>query len=306
VLAQLALESITQSILKPNTNLAAGKSTTNQLLLVQYLYSHLKLLNNFTAHVDERYSEKRLKRMDPRRISLTPSILNEVTEDVLFCEYVHETSFDITQLVGSSVDLLSATLEKDIADGTAFRGLQIAIRIECQAQDSLASRLVERLESQLKFFGLFREIQESTSIRLLTLLASIFLPMSLASGILSMQTRFASLHYLLYDFCGVVTIFGTLIVTVFLVLKLFIVLMDQFTKARARFGRWLYYEQVLIWPAAFAVSSLVLGFWALIFTSFMVGMIKDIALGLRILGYGCATYVGLLVIGFVLVIQWLN
>jgi hypothetical protein len=306
-LVQRALELITHSILenpvclKPSISPADSKSTINEVLLIQYLYSNLKLINKFAAHVDAEYNLKRHERMDPKRISLTPSILNEVTQDIHFCEQIRESSLAITELISSGVELFLEPHEKAFTAEAAYDKLRLGIRVQCRAQIRLASCLVERLESQLKFFGLYREMQESTSIRLLTLLASIFLPMSLATGILSMQARFATLHYLLYDFCGVVIIFGTIIIAVFLVLKLFMVLVDQSTKLRVRPGAWVRYEHLIIWPLIFAGLSIVVGFWAIVFTSFMVGMIKDTGLGLKILGYGCAAYAGIFLVSAALI-----
>jgi hypothetical protein len=52
---------------------------------------------------------------------------------------------------------------------------------------------------------------------------------------------------------------------------------------------------------------MVLTFWALVFTSFMVGMIKDVGLGLKILGYGCAACLGLGCIAMILAaLMWFN
>ncbi|RVD82152.1 uncharacterized protein DFL_006586 [Arthrobotrys flagrans] len=49
-----------------------------------------------------------------------------------------------------------------------------------------------------------RQRQESLHIRKLAILATIFLPLSLAAGLLSMQTRVSELGNLLYDYVGVV------------------------------------------------------------------------------------------------------
>ncbi|KAK6528545.1 hypothetical protein TWF281_009786 [Arthrobotrys megalospora] len=49
-----------------------------------------------------------------------------------------------------------------------------------------------------------RQRQESLHIRKLAILATIFLPLSLATGLLSMQTRVSELGNLLYDYVGVV------------------------------------------------------------------------------------------------------
>lgn len=75
------------------------------------------------------------------------------------------------------------------------------------------------LEHHLKFLEMRRNIDESSNLRMLTVLATIFLPLSLACGILSMQTRFEDLSYLLYDFCGVIVILLTLVVVILAMVK---------------------------------------------------------------------------------------
>lgn len=107
-----------------------------------------------------------------------------------------------------------------------------------------------------------------------------------------MQTRFANLHFLLYDFCGVIAIIGSLIIVVFLVLKVITILVDRVMRVRVQSRLLEIVLQLITMPFAVAFSSTLLTFWALIFTSFMVGMIKDVGLGLKILGYGCAAYLG--------------
>ena len=295
------LEMCCQSLLEihlyfePGNDLAVSRRTCIQILLLQYLHFHLTQVDMFVNEVDASYALKRHEQLDPRRISLTRPILSEIVVDAFCCEELRERSLVVIELVRPAIDILSETFADGLINQQAFRSLRAEIRVECSALGKLSSRIVERFESRLKFFELFRGIQDSLRVWLLTLLVCIFLPMSLASGALSMQTRFASLHFLLYDFCGVITIIGSLVVTVFLALKLMTIIADLITKARARFGR-LKFPRALLWPVAVVFSSAVLLFWALIFTPFMVGMIKDIGLGLRILGYGCAASLGLILV----------
>ncbi len=56
---------------------------------------------------------------------------------------------------------------------------------------------------------------------------------------------------------------------------------------------------MIMYAIGIILSGMVTTLWALVFTSFMVGMIKDVGLGWKILGYGVAAYVGF---GIVLVL----
>jgi len=244
------------------------------------------------------YTEKRYHRTNPRRIALARSVFEEEMNDAFYFETLREQSVSITELVTSTLDILSESVEEDWVRNPAFRRMRAEVRAICSAQSILTSQIAESFESRFRIFERFRGIQDSVSIWLLTLLACIFLPMSLASAILSMQTRLANLHFLLYDFCGIMIIITSLVMLVFLAMKLSIFLSDLLMKFIANNRRGEFFRKFLLLPVVAAGSIMILPFWALVFTSFMVGMIKDVGLGLKILGYGCAAYVG---IGFVLV-----
>lgn len=63
----------------------------------------------------------------------------------------------------------------------------------------------------------------------MSVLASVFLHLSLASGILSMQTRLKNLQTLLYDFCEVAVLLLTLV-------GLFLPYVNNFMKVREFYG----------------------------------------------------------------------
>jgi Mg2+ and Co2+ transporter CorA len=65
------------------------------------------------------------------------------------------------------------------------------------------------LEHHLKFPRLSQEISQSRAFQELTVLATIFLPLSLAAGVLSMHFRFKDLGARFYDFLGVFVLLVT-------------------------------------------------------------------------------------------------
>lgn len=139
------------------------------------------------------------------------------------------------------------------------------------------------LEHHLKFLQLRRDIQQSNSTWMLSVLASIFLPLSLASSVLGMQARFVDLHYLLYDFCGVAVLFLTLLGLILALVKLYVRLTHWVTNLRG--------FRKVISQVTFVMTILIL--WALVLSSFLVGMSSDVGLGGRILGFGIAGITGL-------------
>ena len=214
----------------------------------------------------------------------------------LYFEDLREISKAAIEFLDSTMSILNEDLDDRRLDRKRFHRLHVQSRAEWAAQTRIAAHLVEQVESRLKYFGLSRGFRDSESVWLLTLLASIFLPMSLASGILSMSTRLKELHFLLYNFVSLVVLLGSFGVTLFIALKSLVLLLDLWTKSIARPGR---LARTLDGPeisvAAVCAFALVLGAWAIIFTSFMVGMIKDVGLGLKILGFGFAAYSGVII-----------
>jgi hypothetical protein len=148
-----------------------------------------------------------------------------------------------------------------------------------------ALRFSTRLDQHLKFFELSRNAQDSLSIWILSLLAGIFLPFSLATGLLGMQTRFTDLHYLLYKFCGVILI-ETLLVGALLGLKTYLFL----TEKLAKYDTHRKFKLPIELPLRVLFWVIILPGWALLLSSFLVGM-KDVVTGLRILGYSFAAYI---------------
>jgi Mg2+ and Co2+ transporter CorA len=88
----------------------------------------------------------------------------------------------------------------------AFRVLEADLRGCCRNIQGRLTRLTEELDNSLKFLDLARSMSQKRNVQFLTILATIFLPLSLAAGVLSMQSRFTDLGVLLYDFVGVVVL----------------------------------------------------------------------------------------------------
>ncbi|KAF5610631.1 uncharacterized protein FSUBG_2892 [Fusarium subglutinans] len=78
----------------------------------------------------------------------------------------------------------------------------------------------ERRDHDLKYLELDRDINQTRGVQQLALLATIFLPLSLAAGVLSMQTRFKDLGTLLYDFFGVVVLLAAIVLIIMILLSL--------------------------------------------------------------------------------------
>ncbi|KAI4114067.1 MAG: hypothetical protein LQ338_008061 [Usnochroma carphineum] len=161
----------------------------------------------------------------------------------------------------------------------------------------------------------YREIinvHESQSVKRLTMLATVFLPLSLSSSILAMSTRLVDLHLLLYDFVGVSLILGSLAFTLYSTIAAVNELWARYAKEEKlsriemekekternsssemfiACSRWIYWDMLEIWYSVFLVA-----FWIGLTVSFVIGMVDDVMFGLKFLGYFTAGIVTLAII----------
>ena len=190
------------------------------------------------------------------------------------------------------------------SNGNINRGQILMLQSICHQRLRSVQRSMKRLNREIEARDKVENIKDSTSVKRLTILATIFLPLSLSASILSMQTRFVDLQLKLYDFLGVFVIVGSAaVLTLFLVravLKLksagaFKMFSPANSWARARTSgyredKWGYRLESVLY-AKFWISC-----WAVMVASFIVGMLKNVILGLKVLGYGFAGALGFLLL----------
>ncbi|KAF2690804.1 hypothetical protein K458DRAFT_63229 [Lentithecium fluviatile CBS 122367] len=218
--------------------------------------------------------------VDQEGTGVNPLLLKAISK---WIHLYDEMNREISEVAVVTDSLLSMLLLEHGPSMMPLRRLDVELRGVCGDVNRRSSSLSTRLQSRLQLFDMSRNISESSSLWLLSLLASIFLPLSLASSLLSMQTRLVDLHYLLYDFCGVIIFFGTIAIV-------FITLLKSISNKKGSVHGVFRVKQrtILAW---------IILQWMLILTSFLVGMIKEMVVGLKILGYGTGGMVGLLVVG---------
>lgn len=268
--------------------LGSQQTTLIQLVLLAFCQCDLEHLSNFLDTVHLFYALFRERVTDPRRTIITNSSLQEIIRDAYFYEQLQDCISDLTSATESLLELLQISLGSQ----QEFKYLATETRATFADLTKSSTRLSTRLESHLRLFELLRSFNESLSVWLLGLLASVFLPLSLASSLLSMQSRLAHLHFLLYDFCGIIVLLGTIVLIIVVLLKVYARLAEQLVRSKSNtaFRMWIYpFIRWNIWLWSFVA-------WGLLVSSFLVGMVKDVGLGLRILGYGAAVIGGLLVV----------
>lgn len=221
--------------------------------------------------------------VDSGKFKLLPRLLDEVIIDANFFKALEAMAEDLTSTLEDLLGVIGVGFEGNTGATPGFNTIVADLRGLSSDLRRKAGDLPKTLAHHLHFLEMRRSISESKRLSMLTILASIFLPLSLACGILSMQTRLKDLHYLLYDFCGVVVLLLTLVALLLLFVK------GSMTIVSKRSG-WGSFRKKFV-TGAFAV--IVLSIWAVILASFIVGMAVDVRLGGRVLGYGLAGLIGI-------------
>ncbi|KAL2802405.1 hypothetical protein BJX63DRAFT_415131 [Aspergillus granulosus] len=273
---------------------AKAKDRVTQQRLVMLRVSHAILLGyiQFLLQIDVRISATNTDSTPSyarsSRSILTPSSLRNISADSEFWERIVSIISLFNSSIASFLDVLQIPDDSndDLSKYVPFRELLIEIRTISQELEKRTESISRRLESQLKFLELRRNLQESSSLSLLSLLAVVYLPLALASSILSMSTRIADLKYILYDFVGITVVLFTITAAIAITLR-FMTWVSM--SLRHRVG-WLRSPLTRLLGFMVAVP------WVLVLASFLVGMAYDAGLGLKMLGYSAAGFSGLMVV----------
>jgi hypothetical protein len=202
-------------------------------------------------------------------------------------------------ILKDAIDYVIGSLDKESREsddqpsaelGAVLSDLQLAsTRLKKQSVTNLA-----RHQRNWDIYLNTLNVHESEGVKRLTLLAAVFLPLSLSASILAMNTRFVNLRLLLFDFLGVFVLLGSITILFYIVIVTAIkiarwVNLNLFTGVRSKYklrGVKIFTYSIFIIP------------WALAATAFTVGMVKNVTLGLKILGYSFAGLLGLALLWF--------
>uniref|UniRef100_L2FK25 Uncharacterized protein n=1 Tax=Colletotrichum fructicola (strain Nara gc5) TaxID=1213859 RepID=L2FK25_COLFN len=271
-------------------------SKWKHMFILQYYHATLALYAEFVVAYEESYMNHKQPLFDPRRSEFKQGHLKEITKYSCRIRDIKRTGERMVEAIEYLVELAEEVVASQpssagppttsmATDKARFTELQLEIRGLCTEVRGCLSRLSTSLEHDIKFLGLRREMRQTNSVQRLTILATIFLPLSLSAGVLSMQTRFKDLGPLLYDFFGVVVLLGALVLPLLVFLSFLKIATDHVlvnlelrmtTAYRYKLERRL--VSVLMWLSMTAFAIVVL-------VSFILGMFKDVILGAKILGY---------------------
>ena len=193
-----------------------------------------------------------------------------------------------------------------------LRLIEIEVIAKTRTIKNKVDDILDTIESVSAIQKLCVEENQALSLKRLTLLATIFLPLSLASGLLSMSTRVSQLQLLWYDYAGLCSL---LLFCIFVIYKLmsFKDLLDvSYETASAKYFAGFKKKEPEAWQFSnvlrtefsrldfskrqarlFSGVKLLINcsFGATFVASFWTGMFRDVYLGSRVLGYGVLGWV---------------
>ncbi|KAI8963589.1 hypothetical protein F5Y11DRAFT_144506 [Daldinia sp. FL1419] len=267
------------------------------LFILQCQHASLNIFTDFLELMALTYTHRRSRDFDPRLSGLRRWQLEAIMNDSQlyreFSDYGNELVATIESLLDLVLVLDGINTSRSMHDIKLLM-LEKTLRGCCKDFKLRLTRFSDGLDHSLKFLSLARELNQSGNVQNLTLLATIFLPLSLAAGVLSMQSRFKDLGSLLYDFFGVVVLLAAIVA---LLLGIMFILANV-KELESRMLKYKIYRQIGRRFLLGVFVLMLLTFGALVLASFIVGMFKDVVLGASILGYGTLVLVfGPIVIG---------
>lgn len=281
--------------LTPMYESAPNQVDRRLIFALQFYHANLLLFVEFLTKLEETHTRDRRPLFDPRdrrplfdphNSKLNQWHLVEITKDSHFLQECRTVGQRMLQTIESLLEILRLERKPE----TQMPKLELEIGIYCKMAEGCLSRTSDFLEHDLKFLDLGRDLSQTSSVNQLTMLATIFLPLSLASAVLSMSTRFKDLGVLLYDFFGVVVLTGALVCPIIVLLRVAEIIrgfmVDEFEKHMAKKAEDYdtYQKAKLIVVKVFWFDVITMG--CLLVISFIIGMLQDIRLGVRVLGWG--------------------
>jgi hypothetical protein len=263
-----------------------------KFFLLQYLHANINLFSDFLNVFIRDYVEPRRPDFDPRVSRLRRWVLDEITMDSYHYHQLINVAHELADIIESLVDVLKLSKSAmDTEANSTFLALEQELSGYCRDTRGRVSRLADDMANNLKLLDLDRNMSQTTNVQLLTILATLSIPLSIASGVLSMQSRFADLGVLLYDFFGVACLLGATAFVILMTMESYDVLKETITRFHKNLISQLITQQAwVILVVILVVLGLAAG--AIIPASFVVGMFKDVVLGSKILGYGLAATIG--------------
>ncbi|TXB97282.1 hypothetical protein FocTR4_00011649 [Fusarium oxysporum f. sp. cubense] len=200
-----------------------SKDNWKQLFLLQFHHACLKLFIEFLNALEtDEIDNADDAAMDPSLAELRQWNLKTITKRSYEYRDLAEMGRKLISTTECLIDVarsISPVVDSPV-HANRFMAIDMELRGFCREANEQLQKFSDRLDHDLKYLELARNINQTRGVQQLTLLATIFLPLSLAAGVLSMQTRFKDLGTLLYDFFGVVVLLAAIVLVIMIMMSL--------------------------------------------------------------------------------------
>lgn len=262
------------------------------ILMLQIYHANLNLFADFLEILIANYTNPRLDSVDPRKVELRRWNLKGIIADSHLYRQLTSGGKEMIVTLESLLDVVSAlkggTDDQVQENKTHLEVLGAEIRGCIKQTSTRLAQISDDLDHSVKLLNMSRDMRQSGNVKTLTLLATLFLPLSLSAGVLSMQSRFKDLGALLYDFFGVVALLTAILLLLIIIGSVFSSVKD----IDRRLWPFRAYSDFARVSVLVAVIYTILVLSILLIISFVVGMFKDLALGAKYLGYGISVAFG--------------
>lgn len=195
--------------------------------------------------------------------------------------------------------MTSLEIENNWRDEPELQHELLDLRHQCECGRAFAKSLrdIRQEDGELRQSAV--EIKSAEDSARLTLLAAIFLPLSLSTSLLAMTTRLKDLHVLLYDFVGVAIVLSCLAVVFYWIVRS-VRKVSRAVKERHLIG---FTKHPYLVAVARYYDSQVYSFcYIIIAVTFLIGMLHDITAGWATLAYIIAVLAALILSSTLIVI----
>lgn len=183
-----------------------------KLLLLGLFHYHINRLSSICRETFPFLSHE----MFYKGVADVPKTVSQIRS---FTEF-HKHICQLTNMAEFTAKTLEIELEPLGASPKSLMEYILETRYSIAQLNQLSQDNTERYQRGWDAYRELRNVDGSLDVKRLAVFATIFLPLSLASSILAMTTRFADLGPLLYDFVGVSLIIGSLALVLYILIAL--------------------------------------------------------------------------------------
>ena len=183
------------------------------MIMLRICYALLSNHEQLASEIGRAQQAFKQRISNPSRTIVTPEVLH-----IFLCDFHNWRQIgNWCASFAASIELLLDVMQlrDDVTDQRDYQTLIIELRGRCTNLGRTYNLITTLMDDTLKYIEIGRSYRESLHVKMLSMLAIVYLPLSLASSLLSMQTRFFELWPLALDFVVTAMLFITITVLIY-------------------------------------------------------------------------------------------